>query len=308
MTKRALILGIGGQDGSYLADELIERRYIVYGLYRRSSYDNLRRIEHVRERVNLVPGDLLDPLSLTKVLEQARPDEIYNVADQDHVGFSMATPSYSMSVTAGGVANVLEAVFQHRQDVKVFQPISSTIFAPSKEPLTESSPLAPASPYAVAKAAALYLSRHYRREHGLKVYCGIMLNHDSPRRGKDYLLQKICRHREAEASVLNPCLKPLRIYNPNGIVDVGFAGDYMRGVVDMLEKAEPDDYVMSSSDPVAVRQLVDWAGVKNVYYQDGVDLPPVVGDSSKARAAFGFAPMTPIITLIQDIVRAEERY
>lgn len=244
MKKKALILGIGGMDGSHLTDILLDKDYDVHGVYRRSSYDNLSRISHALNRITLHRGDLSDGGSIDRIIREVNPDEIYNEADQDHVGFSRETPEVSVDITAGAVQRLLETVLRFNPKIKVFQPVSATMFASSNRPLNETSPIAPASPYACAKVAAYYLCQHYRREHGLFVSCGIMFNHESPRRGPDYLLQRIVR----EARDLGQ----VHISNPTDLVDIGYAPDYMCAAYQMLQLDKPVDLVIGTSVGISV--------------------------------------------------------
>lgn len=250
--KRALVLGIGGQDGSYLADILLDRGYEVHGFYRRSSVDNLQRVHHLlgdEPKIKLHRGDLCDASSVLRTLTDVEPDEIYNVADQDHVGWSGAVPRYNLDVTAGAVANLLETVRQICPQARVYQPASSTVFEGLKGSsifsLSESSPVNPLSVYACAKACAYYLARYYRQVHGLWVCTAILFNHDSPRRGGDYLLQHICRQ---AVGLSTECSREIRVGDPEAVVDVGYAGDYMRDVCDLMQLEEPDDFIVASRE------------------------------------------------------------
>ncbi len=264
MTKRALILGIGGQDGSYLADLLVSKGYEVHGLYRRTSVDNLWRIKHLLNKIQLHCGDITDPNSLHRVLQDVKPHELYNEADQDHVGTSFQTPKLSMDVTAGGVLNVLESVKACCPDCKVFQPTSATIFGDALPPQTESTSLNPLSPYACAKAHAYYLARYYRQVYNLHVSTSILYNHDSTRRSGDYLLHNIAKQAIAVSSHQQSYIT---IGNPDMSVDIGYAPDYCEGIYKILQQSTPDDYILASG-PTTIRNLISSA-----LEQAGVDEP-----------------------------------
>lgn len=257
--KRALILGVGGMDGSHLADLLLERGYEVHGLARRSSYDNLARIAHVRDRVMVHRGDLADAASVERALRlsgalEDGPSEVevYNMADQDEVGWSNDVPGYSVSVTYGGPANVLSVMQFYGSKARFFQPISSTVFGDSPAPQSDDTPLAPRSPYACAKAAAWLLCKHYRREHGVFVSCGVLFNHTSPRQKGTYLLPTIARQ-----AVEVACGKRDRIEltGPDVLMDVGWAPDYVGAAWEMLQKPEPTDSVIGTGWACRISEL-----------------------------------------------------
>ena len=271
---RALILGIGGQDGSYICDLLLEKGYEVHGLHRRSSVDNLRRIAHCRDRVTLHRGDMADLNSIMIACDRSRPDEIYNLADQDHVGASFASAAYSMDITAGAVGRMLELVRSWLYPIRFFQPLSATMFGDAPPPQNERTPFAPASPYACAKVAAYYLCQHYRREYGMHVSTAIFFNHDSPRRGGDYLLQRIARGDKLWGDL-------------DTVVEVGYAREYMEAAHAILQLDKPDDFVIGTGRGFRIRDLVS-----NDWLRLAVEKPAagLVADAGKARAAFGFDP------------------
>ncbi len=254
---RALILGIGGQDGSYLADILLERGVEVHGLYRRSSVDNLQRIAHCRNKLTaLCVGDITDPLSVERALVATQPHEIYNVADQDHVGSSFNAPSYQIDVTAKAVMQTLETARTLNPDVKFFQPISATVFGDAPGPQTLETPFNPLTPYACAKAAAYYIARYYRQFHGMYVVTAILYNHDSPRRGPDYFLQKICR----EAVEVSRGMRDyVEVYDPHARLDIGYAKDYMEIVVTCMQNQDAKDLLIGSGNPWTVEDYVSEA-------------------------------------------------
>lgn len=250
--RRALILGVAGQDGSYLAELLLHQGYEVYGTTRRSSVDNLWRVAHLRDRLILYEADLTDPLSVHHVMSLAYeggegPLEVYNMADQDSVGSSVMTPGYSVAVTAGGAGVVMEAamtVCDLRHSIKVLQPVSATVFgrAPAETPQTTETPLDPGSPYACAKAHAWHLARYYRRL-GLWVSCPVYYNHDSERRGPGYLLQRIARGEGLTGDL-------------DTTVDVGYAPEYVEAAWKMLQHPEPIDLCIGTGAPYPIRELV----------------------------------------------------
>lgn len=298
---RALILGIAGQDGSYLADLLVECGHEVHGIYRRSSTDNLARIKHLMDRVVLHRADITDDVSIANVLCEIGPNCIYNEADQDHVGWSCSTPRLSMDVTAGAVASLLESIGRYCPEAKVFQPISSTIFGNTPPPQNEHSPLDPRSPYAVAKAAALHLCRYYREVRDLFVSTAIFYNHDSPRRcTRGYLLHDICNgaiavSRGEQERLLLGCLD-MR-------VDIGYSLEFMQAAIRILSLSAADDFVIGTGNGATIRELAFYAldklgvdgenrlGINPDFDRPGKQ-PEHIADISKAKRVFGFAPIS----------------
>jgi len=262
--RRALILGVAGQDGSYLAEILLARGYDVYGLYRRSSSNNLRRIRHLMGRLTLYEGDLLDMASVASAIRRSDPHEMYNEADQDHVGWSHKTPRTSMDVTAGAVASLLDLVMQFNPSMKVFQPVSSTIFGNNPPLQSETTPHDPRSPYAIAKVAAYHLARHYRRTYGMFIVCGILFNHDSPRRcNEGYLLHELA---EQARKVAAGEQERILVGNPLLPVDVGYAREYMEAACTLMQLDEADDYVIGTGQGCLIKDLA-WHALQHV----GVD-------------------------------------
>ena len=310
--KRALIFGIGGQDGSYLADLLLEKGYEVHGLARRSSYDNLARIAHVRDRVTIHRGDLTDIWSVSMAVlsafsNTALEGEVYNMADQDEVGWSKDVPSESVRTTYGGCANVLHVL--KGTGLRFFQPLSSTMFGLTDEPQDESTPLNPGSPYACAKAAAWHLCKHYRKDHGVWVACGIMFGHDSPRRGPQYLLQKIARQAVEVARG-----KRDRIEldgGPNAMVDIGWAPYYVDAAWRMLQWDEPDDYCVGTGRGFHIEDLCEKALLEaetnTLSYQlKDTSLPKVksICNASKANTDLGWVAWdVSAMTVVRRLVR-----
>lgn len=251
--KRALILGINGMDGSYLADILLEKNYEVHGVVRRNSQPNLWRLQHCLDKITLHQGDVTDPLCLQDVISKILPEEIYNEADQDHVGFSIAAPKISVDVTYGAVASLLEILRGSR--IKFFQPLSATMFGNAKAPQTLETPFDPQSPYAVAKVAAYYLCKHYREKYGVQVYTAILYNHDSVRRQGNYLLHDICKN---AVKIKHGDEKYLPLTNLGKRVDIGWAKDYMNLAVDVMQ-GKPQDLLIGSTMAHTIYDLAQYA-------------------------------------------------
>lgn len=317
MYQRALIIGINGMDGSLLADLLLSKQYEVHGMVRRSSSApaNLWRIANCLDRVTLHEGDLLDPASLHRIIAEVRPAEIYQEADQDHVGFSYATPAYSTQVTLGGVVNVLEAVRAIDPSIRVFQPCSATMFGAALAPQDERTPLAPQSPYAVMKAAAFLYCQHMRREHGLWVATAIMCNHDSDRRRGDYLLHKIARKAAELARDPDGTHQPLMVESLDMQVDIGWAPEYVEACWRIVQQDQPDDYVLASGDPWSIRAIIQTAFVRAgvahlfdaVVCEDASTARPgprprLIGNAAKARKVLGFAPTKDAADVVEMLV------
>ena len=316
MSKRALIIGVGGQDGSYLADILLERGYEVYGLYRHSSVDNLRRVAHCRDRLTLLEGDVTDIASIRAALLEAEPGEVYHVADQDNVDWSFKTPKLAVDVTYGGAVNVLQAVLNVDDMIRVFLPVSATMFGMAPAPQTEETPLAPTSPYACAKAAAFLHARYMREVHGVRVSCGIMYNHDSPRRGSQYLLQKVCAAAKDYAA---DKIARMPFGGLDAKVDVGHARSYMVAAVNMLQPSlVATDLIISSGNAYTLRQLCYTAlmacGVRNIHDEmfEGKPwtrpggTPTLIGDCTKARQVIGLIHCFQLDELVKQIVEGSD--
>lgn len=295
--KRALILGVTGQDGSYLAEVLIERGYDIHGVHRRSSTGNLRNLQHIPPgSLTLHKGDLADTLSIERIIRKVEPHEIYNEADQDNVDWSRFVPWYNMDITAGAVGRLLEIVKDYDKTIRVFQPLSAMMFGNAPAPQTEHSPFNPMSPYAVAKVAAYYLCRYYREAFGMFVSTAIMYNHDSVRRSEEYLLHKIC------ASVIRIYRKEqetLALGNLEAQVDIGWAKEYVEAAHSILQLDKPNDFVLSTEQRFSIGELVEEAfGKARLEPRIQVDpafnrpgpVPNLLGYCGKAREAFGWNP------------------
>lgn len=291
--KKALIFGIGGQDGSYLAEILLDREYEVHGMYRRSSVGNLSRIQHILPRVTLHKGDMGDPTSILRIIEESSPDEIYNEADQDNVDWSYTSVGYSCDITAGAVGRTLEIIRQVNKNIKFFQPVTATMFGSQPPPQNENTPFDPQSPYAVMKVAAYYLCRYYRQSHGMFVSTAIFFNHDSPRRTEDYLLHKICK---SAVRIARGEQSMLHLGNMATQVDIGYAKDYMKVAWEIMQQPEPDDFVIGTGIGLTIAEMVEEA-----FYCAGADMRGHVGVDPKF-----FRPQTPP-ALIADPAKARKK-
>jgi GDPmannose 4,6-dehydratase len=312
--KKALITGITGQDGSYLAELLLEKGYDVHGLIRRSSSFNTWRIDGVRDRLELHYGDLVDQNSLMRTLEAIEPDEVYNLAAQSHVKVSFEMPEYTTDVTAMGVLRVLDAVRALSPKTRVYQAGSSEMFGLIQEnPQTERTPFHPRSPYGVSKVFGHWMAVNYREGYGMHVSNGILFNHESPRRGENFVTRKITM---GLAAIRKGKVKELRLGNLDAQRDWGFAKDYVEAMWLMLQQEKPDDYVIATGETHSVREFLDeafayagldWKGFVKVdpkYFRPAeVDL--LLGDPSKARRVLGWQPKVTFKALVRLMVDAD---
>src|SRR3954471_17444368 len=269
MTKRALITGITGQDGSYLAELLLDKGYEVIGMVRRSSTVNFERIAHIQDRITFVPGDLLDEISMINILQDHRPEEVYNLAAQSFVQTSFGQPVLTGEITALGVTRILDAIRIVDPDIRFYQASSSEMFGKVQEvPQKETTPLYPRSPYGVAKVYGHWITVNYRESYGLHGSSGILFNHESPRRGLEFVTRKITYH---AASIKLGLLDSLALGNLEAQRDWGFAGDYVRAMWLMLQQDQPDDYVISTEATHSVREFCEVAfGHLGLDYRDYV--------------------------------------
>src|SRR6476619_1234859 len=257
MSKRAIITGITGQDGSYLAELLLEQGYEVFGAVRRSSAPNYWRIEHLLDRIQLRPADLLDQLSLIRVLSDVEPDEVYNLAAMSFVPASWDQPMLTGEFNAQGVTRLLEAVRQVNPRIRLYQASSSEMFGKVREvPQTELTPFYPRSPYGVSKVFGHYITVNYRESYGLFAVSGMLFNHESPRRGLEFVTRKVT---DAVARIKLGLQEKLALGNLDAQRDWGFAGDYVRAMWLMLQTDHPDDYVVATGQTHSVRELVEVA-------------------------------------------------
>ncbi len=312
--KRALITGITGQDGSYLAEFLLGQGYEVIGMVRRSSTINFERIEHIQDQLTLVSGDLMYQISLIDILEKHRPNEIYNLAAQSFVQTSWSQPVFTGEVTGLGVTRVLDAMRIVDPDIRFYQASSSEMFGKVREvPQTELTPFYPRSPYGVAKVYGHWITVNYRESYNLFACSGICFNHESPRRGHEFVTRKVAR---AAARIKRGLEKELRLGNIDSQRDWGYAPDYVRGMWMMLQQDQPDDYVLATGRTHTVRRFVELAfDCVGLDYQQYVKLDPafmrpadvdiLVGDPSKARQKMGWEASTSFETLVELMVRAE---
>ncbi len=316
--KRALITGITGQDGSYLAELLLEKGYEVHAIVRRASTTNYWRIEHLLDRMTLHPGDLLDQLSLVKVIDEVRPAELYNLAAMSFVPASWDQPMLTGEFNAQGVTRVLEAVRQVDTSIRVYQASSSEMFGKVREvPQTELTPFYPRSPYGVSKVYGHYITVNYRESYDLFAVSGILFNHESPRRGLEFVTRKVT---DGVARIKLGLADSLSLGNLDAHRDWGFAGDYVRAMWLMLQQERPDDYVIATGKSHSVRELVEIAfGHAGLEWQKHVKTDPkflrpaevdlLIGDPSKARTALGWTPEVDFDGLVKMMVDADiERY
>jgi GDPmannose 4,6-dehydratase len=295
--KRALITGITGQDGSYLAEMLLQQGYRVYGLVRRSSSQNYDRINHLLGEIELIPGDLLDQNSLMEALKTSNPDEVYNLASQSFVPASWNEPVHTGEVNAIGVIRLLDAIRTITPKVKFYQASSSEMFGAAQEvPQNEKTPFYPRSPYAISKVYAHWITINYRESYGMFACSGIGFNHESPRRGLEFVTRKITH---AAAKIKLGLQRELRLGNLEAKRDWGYAGDYVHAMWLMLQQDEPDDYVISSGKAHSVRDVCEIAfSLLGLNYKDYVVVDPkfqrpaevnqLLGNPAKARAKLGW--------------------
>jgi len=310
----ALITGITGQDGSYLADFLLTQGYRVVGMVRRSSTENFERIEHLRGKVEICQADLLDQLSLINLLRQARPREVYNLASQSFVPTSWEQPVLTGEFTALGVTRVLEAVRLVDREIRFYQASSSEMFGKVQEaPQTERTPFYPRSPYGVAKVYGHWITVNYRESYGLFACSGILFNHESPRRGKEFVTRKVT---DGVARIKRGLADKLPLGNLEARRDWGYAGDYVEAMWRMLQQPQPEDYVIATGQTHAVRELCEIAFARvGLNWQEHVVVDPkfvrpaevdvLQGDASKAKRVLGWQPRVSFRQLIEMMVDAD---
>ena len=312
--KRALITGITGQDGSYLAEFLLAQGYEVIGMIRRSSTVNFERIRHIQEKITLVSGDLLDEVSMINMLRENRPTEVYNLAAQSFVQTSWAQPVFTGETTALGVTRVLDAIRIVDPDIRFYQASSSEMFGKVVEvPQREATPFYPRSPYGVAKVYGHWITVNYRESYGMHANSGILFNHESPRRGLEFVTRKITN---SAARIKLGLDKQLRLGNLESQRDWGFAGDYVKAMWLMLQQDQPGDFVVATGQTQSVRRFCELAfGHVGLDYRDYVVLDErfmrpaevdlLVGDSSSARNVLGWQPETSFEDLVRMMVEAD---
>jgi GDPmannose 4,6-dehydratase len=314
MNKKALITGITGQDGSYLAELLLEKGYDVYGLVRRLSTPNISRIDHISDKISLVEGDLTDQSSLNSAMKEVQPDEVYNLAAQSFVGTSWNQPVLTGDVTGMGAVRLLEAVRHFCKDARVYQASSSEMFGKVKGmPQNETTKFYPRSPYGCAKVYAYLMCINYRESYNMYVSNGILFNHESPRRGLEFVTRKITY---GVARIHHGLSKELRLGNLEAKRDWGFAGDFVKAMWNMLQQEIPDDFVIATGESHSVQEFVELAFKEvGLNWEDYVKIDSkffrpaevdfLVGDYSKARREFGWKPTVKFEELVKMMVKAD---
>jgi GDPmannose 4,6-dehydratase len=311
VTKRALITGVTGQDGSYLAELLLEKGYEVYGLKRRTSSLNFENIDHLKDDIQFIDGDLLDLSSLMNAVRKSNPDEVYNLAAQSFVGTSWDQPILTTQVTGLGVVNMLEAVRMAKPDARLYQASSSEMFGRVVEtPQKETTPFYPRSPYGVAKVFGHWATVNYRESYNMYTCSGILFNHESPRRGIEFVTRKVT---DAVARIKTGKQKELRLGNLDAKRDWGFAGDYVKAMWLMLQQEIPDDFVISTGEMHTVQDLVEISfSYVGLDWRDYVVIDPkfvrpaevdlLIGDCSKAKRILGWEPEVIFSDLVKMMV------
>jgi GDPmannose 4,6-dehydratase len=313
-SRRALITGITGQDGSYLAELLLERDYEVFGMTRRASTENVERIAHLTDRITLIQGDLLDPHSLVSALRTSEPHEVYNLAAQSFVPTSWNQPVLTAEFTGVGVTRILEATRTVDPDIRFYQASSSEMFGKVREvPQTEQTPFHPRSPYGVAKAYGHYITVNYRESYGLFAVSGILFNHESERRGLEFVTRKIS---DGVARIKLGLAEDLVLGNLDAERDWGYAGDYVEAMWRMLQQDEPDDFLVAMGETHSVREFAEIAfGHVGLDWEQYVKTDPkflrpaevdqLVGDASKAKKQLGWDPKHSFRELVEMMVDAD---
>ena len=316
MKKKALILGITGQDGSYLAELLLEKGYEVHGLIRRSATGNTKNIDLLLDKVTLHQGDLADATSLYRIIRTVEPLEIYNEADQDHAGWSYSVVDYASDITGAAPGRILEIIRQLNPKIKYFQPLTSNMFGVASQPSQdEETPLRPQSPYACAKVYAFMLTRYYRQVHGLFASSAIFFNHESPRRAESYVTRKITK---AAVRISLGLQKKLYLGDVDIAIDFGYAKDYVEAAWNILQLEKPDDFIIGTGEAHTVREWMEEAfRLVGVDAKDCVEFDPklirpgktspLVANAAKAKKAFGFAPRVRFKELVKILVEHDKK-
>lgn len=314
MAKKALITGITGQDGSYLAELLLEKGYDVYGMVRRSSMEKFDRIEHIKEKINIRQADLLDQFSIIKLLDEIRPQEVYNLAAMSFVPTSWNQPVLTAEFTAVGVTRMLEAIRAIDTKIRFYQASSSEMFGKVKEiPQSEKTPFHPRSPYGVAKVYGHWITVNYRESYDIFGASGILFNHESPRRGIEFVTRKVTHN---AAKIKLGITNELRMGNLDAKRDWGYAGDYVKAMWLMLQQDEPDNYVVATGETHSVRDLVEAAFtyldldykkyvIVDEKYIRPAEVDLLIGDSSKAKKILGWEPQVSFDGIVKMMVDAD---
>lgn len=313
--KKALITGINGQDGSYLAELLLEKGYKVYGIIRRTSQPLVDNIKHLKDKLVLLPGDMTDGGSIHNAIEKIYPDEIYNLAGMSQVRWSFDVPAMTMDVNCQGFLRIVESVRSLKIDCKIYQACSSEMFGKVMEvPQTEKTPFYPRSPYGVSKAASYFMAKTYREAYNMKIYCGILFNHESPRRGEEFLTRTVSK---GVAEIMAGKREKIPIGNLEAKRDFGYAKEYVEWIWRILQHHTPDDFVISTGETHSVRDFIIEAfkvvGIDNwedyIEYDATKKRPAevdlLIGDSSKSKAALAFEPKVKFKELVKIMVEAE---
>lgn len=314
MPKRALITGITGQDGSYLAELLLKEGYEVYGLIRRTSTVRYERIRHIQDQIKIISGDMGDQTSMTKALTLAQPDEVYNLAAQSFVQTSWDQPVFTGDVTGLGVTRLLDAILAVNPAIRFYQASSSEMFGKVQEvPQVETTPFYPRSPYGVAKVYGHWITVNYRESYNMHASSGILFNHESPRRGLEFVTRKVAYH---AAKIKLGKAKELRIGNTDAQRDWGFAGDYVRAMWLMLQQDTPDDYVVATGKTHSVKRLLEVAfetvdlnwedyAVQDPAFMRPAEVDLLIGSPEKAGRVLGWEPQVTFEQLIQMMVESD---
>ena len=314
MKRKAFITGITGQDGSYLAEILLEKDYDVYGMVRRSSSFNTARVDHIFNEIELVFGDLADGSVLNQLMRKIRPHEVYNLGAQSHVRVSFDVPEYTADVDAMGTLRLLDAIREEGVECRFYQASSSEMYGRiAHAPQNEETPFHPRSPYGVAKVFGYWIARNYREAYGMYAVNGILFNHESPRRGPTFVTRKITR---AVGAILRGEQDELRLGNLDAKRDWGYAKDYMEGAWRMLQTDEPDDYVLATGETHSVQEFLDEAfGYAGLDWREYVQIDPryfrpaevdlLIGDYSRARDKLGWEPTVRFQELVRMMVDAD---
>ncbi len=312
--KKALITGISGQDGSYLAELLLDKGYDVYGLVRRSSFENFDRIKHIKDRLNFAQGDLTDQSSLDDAIKNVQPDEVYNLASQSFIPLSWEQPVLTSDINASGVARLLESIRKFKSDAKFYQASSSEMFGNAdKSPQDEKTPFNPRNPYGAAKVCAYWLTANYRKQYNMFACSGILFNHESPRRGMEYVTRKIAN---GAAAIKLGFQKEIRLGSLDAKRDWGFAGDYVKAMWLILQQDTPDDYVIATGRTHTVKYFVETAfEYAGLNWKDYVVINPelirlteettLVGNPAKAEKIIGWKPNVLFEEMVKMMVDAD---
>lgn len=313
-TKRALITGITGQDGSYLAELLLSKGYEVYGMIRRHSIPTISRIENIIDDITIIYGDMSDNMSLDSVVGTSKPHEIYNLAAQSFVGLSWSQPIHTSDITGLGALRLLESARRYAPESRIYQASSSEMFGKVAEtPQNEKTPFYPRSPYGIAKLYAYWVCVNYRESHGMHISNGILFNHESPRRGIEFVTKKIS---DGVAKIYHGLETELRLGNTQAIRDWGFAGDYVNAMWLMLQQDNPDDYVIATGETHSVQEFVDkafdvvgldasdYVVVDKTFFRPA-DVDLLHGDYSKTKEVLGWQPSVTFDELVEMMVKSD---